>query len=783
MKPALWAGLRWTVVASVCCVCVAVATAQMIIIDNSDPEFAVLYGEWETGAYGIPYGEDYNWALTSGYGAGPAEVEWRPNLPEAGVYQVAIWYVEGGNRADNATFTVHYADGSTPVVVNQQINGETWFNLGTFSFEAGTAGFVTLHNDANPSVVIADAIRWTAASTTVELTMEASLPEWGTTEPEPGGPYTYYVSEVVPISAEAYEGYEFHHWTVSAGSPVTDPASPDTTVVMDQDKTVTAVFVEEGFTEAEFRAFWADAFHVGFKSESQIDDMIARAVIGNYNAIVPEVLAYQDYSDDDSGHGAYWDSNILPVAHDIQGDFDPLEYMVQQAHAAGLEVHPWLVAFRVSLSWPPAGNATLTGHPEWLMVVRDDMGGGPATVSGNYTLDPGSPDVQEYLMSIVRELVRNYQIDGIHWDYIRYTTDEAGYPAYTWYDRSGLARFQEITNYPGTPPVDYGPWDDFRRREITEVVRRAQVEMATIRSNPRQPLRHSAALITWGNAPADFENTSAWALFQNWREWMEEGYLDAGIPMTYYDYDVYPSWYRNWVDQEMLWRYERHMIVGPGIYLNSFANSVIEIEYAQSAGPDNIGADGICTYSYASTSGSRDWDWYPYVGGTAFAGPAAPPPMAWRDPNTATEGYVYGRVTDGSTGEPIDDATIELNGFPVVQTDGNGFYVITRVSAGPQGTAVPLSATDADYPEEAYRPTVLVERAGYTEANFALGTWLAGDYDVDGDVDFNDFAHFAPGMTGPDNSPPPAGCDLFDFDTDNDVDLTDFAVFQESFAQ
>ena len=76
---------------------------------------------------------------------------------------------------------------------------------------------------------------------------------------------------------------------------------------------------------------------------------------------------------------------------------------------------------------------------------------------------------------------------------------------------------------------------------------------------------------------------------------------------------------------------------------------------------------------------------------------------------------------------------------------------------------------------------MLVERAGFTEANFALGTWLPGDYDVNGHVDFNDFLWLAPCVTGPDNGPPPAGGDLFDFDHDTDVDLPDLAVFQRSF--
>jgi uncharacterized lipoprotein YddW (UPF0748 family) len=574
--------------------------------------------------------------------------------------------------------------------------------------------------------------------------MAATPADWGTTDPAPGGPYTYYVDETVSISAEAALGYDLDHWTVSAGAPVAEPTSPNTTVVMDESKTVTAVFAENTPVDPEFRAFWADAFHIGFKSQSQINDMIARAVAGNYNAIVPEVLAYQDYSDSYGGHGAFWNSSIVPKAHDIQGSFDPLAYMVQQAHASGLEVHCWLVAFRVCTSWPPAGNSIVAAHPEWIMVMRGDMGGGPATVDGKYTLDPGSPDVQEYLLSIVRELVTNYEIDGIHWDYIRYTNSGAGYPAYTWYDNSGLERFRRITGYSGTPPSDYEPWCDFRRREITELVRRAQVEMATITSNPRQPLRHSAALITWGDAPSNFEHTSAWARFQNWRLWMQEGYLDTGIPMTYYDYDTYPSWYRNWVDQEMVWRYDRHMVVGPGIYLNDFYDSVYEIQYAQ-----NAGADGICTYSYCGTcSGGTDWSWYTDWAPTVFPEPAPTPPMPWRDPLTATEGYVYGRVTDGATGEPLDDATIAVNGFATVQTDGNGFYVVTQLPADVGGTQLAISASYPGYPD-AVRPAVLLEPAGFTEANLALGAWLPGDYDVDADVDISDFEEFEPCVTGP----------------------------------
>ncbi|MBN1514615.1 MAG: family 10 glycosylhydrolase [Phycisphaerae bacterium] len=458
--------------------------------------------------------------------------------------------------------------------------------------------------------------------------------------------------------------------------------------------------------QSSMRAFWADAFHEGFRSTSQIDAMISMAMTGNYNAIIAEVLAYQDNVG--SGHGAYWNSSIVPKAGDIVGGIDPLAYLVQQAHANGLEVHCWLVAYRVSTAWPPSGNTVV--QPEWIMVPRSDMGGGPATVDGKYTLDPGSPEVQEYLVSIVRELVTNYEIDGIHWDYIRYTSTNAGYPADTGYDQSGLARFQDITGYVGTPPYSGEPsWDDFRRREIDELVRRVRAEIPSVTSNPRQPLRHTAALITWGDAPSNFESTSAYGIFQNWRYWMEQGYLDAGIPMCYYrEYNPpHDQWYRNWVDAAIGWRYDRHMYIGPGIYLNSFADSVTQMQYAR-----NAGADGLSTYSFASTNntGQIAADWYPYVAANLFTSSIPTPDMPWRDPAVAGEGTLWGRVTDRFTGEPIDNATVQAGPGGPIQTDGNGYYVVTLIPASPAGTAYNVTAS---YP-------------GYTDRT-VVGVVLAGD--------------------------------------------------------
>jgi len=128
-----------------------------IVVDNEDgsPAFS-LVGDWATGAYGIPHGTNYNWAYG---GSGDRTATWRPDLLYAGIYDVFAYWVQGSNRATNSPFIVHHLDGADTVRVNQEINGEQWYKIGSYPFEPGTDNDVTLTNDAD-QIVIADAVRW-----------------------------------------------------------------------------------------------------------------------------------------------------------------------------------------------------------------------------------------------------------------------------------------------------------------------------------------------------------------------------------------------------------------------------------------------------------------------------------------------------------------------------------------------------------------------------------------------------------------------------------------------
>ncbi len=466
-----------------------------------------------------------------------------------------------------------------------------------------------------------------------------------------------------------------------------------------------------------FRAVWVDAIYEGFKTTAQIDALVARAQQGNYNAIVAQVMNYQEAS---GYRGAYWNSSLVPKSPAVASGLDPLAYLCTKAHAAGIEVHAWLVTYRASNNWPPTGNSLLAAHPEWVTVPRAAIGGGPVTLDGHYFLDPGSPDVQEHLISIVRELVTNYPIDGINWDYIRYTQQDAGYPADSTYANSGLARFQRLTGTTEVPAANDSAWSDFRRRTIDELVRRCRMEIAAITSNPRQPLRMTGCLFCPGSASTNFTSTSAYILHQNWKHWVEMGWLDAGTPMNYKNEATYASAYRTWIDRVMSWRADRHMYCGQANYLNTMANSLAQMQYIYAAG-----AHGSVNYSYYSTTSSgNDWTWYPYMGAQLFTTPASTPTMPWWNPATATEGFLWGRVTDADTGEPIEDATVQAGSLPAVYTDGNGYYVISRIPASEAGTDYVVTAGRADYPAPVTHEAVTVTAGGASRDDFAISMQL-----------------------------------------------------------
>jgi uncharacterized lipoprotein YddW (UPF0748 family) len=473
----------------------------------------------------------------------------------------------------------------------------------------------------------------------------------------------------------------------------------------------------------QFRAAWADVFHVGMQNSSQVNTMISKLVAGHYNAVIVQVLAYMDNTP--SSHGAYWKSNILPRSAYVTSTFDPLAYLCQQAHANGIEVHAWLGGsgggmYRVCNVWPPAGNAGLAAHPEWFMVPRTNSEAGAVTsfvdgANNYYLLDMGSSDAQEYIVSVVRDLVTNYPIDGINWDDevdgVEYSPEGLGFPAYpaAAYPRSGLARYRTNTGLVGTPSATDAAYGNYRRRFKNELIARCQAEIQSIKTNPRQPLRHTAAVMAYGAPPStcDFSSEEAYLYYSDWPTMLQNGWLDAAIPMNYKNYTSNGSLYRGYCDRAFsCWRYSRHIYMGLGSYLEPTNEVMSELQYAYFTN----GFNGCVTYSYGVPSNDGG-DWWSFAGTNIYATVMTTPAMPWRNPATATQGLMWGRVIDAKTGSYVDDATVAVTGGPTMRTDGNGYFVATMIPATAAGTQRSTTAS----------------KAGKTPHTIPRATVLAGD--------------------------------------------------------
>ncbi|MCU6769735.1 family 10 glycosylhydrolase [Barnesiella propionica] len=112
-----------------------------------------------------------------------------------------------------------------------------------------------------------------------------------------------------------------------------------------------------------------------------------------------------------------WSTDLV-ATRGMDPGYDPLEFVVEEAHKRGIEVHAWINPYRyegVLYQWNGTPQAYRTEHPDWLL-----------DYPGASILNPGKPEVRNRITDIVSEIVRNYDVDGIVFDdyfYMEGTTD------------------------------------------------------------------------------------------------------------------------------------------------------------------------------------------------------------------------------------------------------------------------------------------------------------------------------------------------------------------------
>ena len=346
-------------------------------------------------------------------------------------------------------------------------------------------------------------------------------------------------------------------------------------------------------TDSQLRGFWVDTFNTRLNTPDDTASIVARAEEAHANSIFVQVRR--------RGDAWYLDAREpLPENVAIAEGFDPLLDLIARAHAARLEVHAFVV---VGAIW---NQSTLPANPTHVFNLHGFTAGGPHEAGTNWLtrtlvpdgtstsfggfrfgsdfwIDFGHPDAAAYTVNVLMHLVDRYELDGLHLDRIHYPEiaqngQDAGSGASVGYNDVSLERFRRRYNLPAgsVPAPADAAWNDWRRDQVTALVRRLYLEALAIK--PR--LIVSAAVVAIGDAPV---NEGAWAasdahgrVFQDWRAWTEEGIVDLVVPMVYRAEHTQAGAesFDGWVAWTRTHQYGRHAAVGLGAYLNSVEGTV-----------------------------------------------------------------------------------------------------------------------------------------------------------------------------------------------------------------
>lgn len=169
------------------------------VIDNPS---ATVVGTWTTASSSSDrYGADYRY---KGPGTGANYLQFTPNLPFGGTYDVYTWHSQGTNRSANTPHVITFNGGSSTVAVNQQTLGGQWVLLGRFNFLAGTSGNVRITDAFTGAslVAIADAIRFVGVGLPSNTT-NILTPQGYELRAKDLNPQSFYTLQATPMSSNA----------------------------------------------------------------------------------------------------------------------------------------------------------------------------------------------------------------------------------------------------------------------------------------------------------------------------------------------------------------------------------------------------------------------------------------------------------------------------------------------------------------------------------------------------------------------------------------------------
>ena len=284
------------------------------------------------------------------------------------------------------------------------------------------------------------------------------------------------------------------------------------------------------YVELEFKAVWISYLEFlaagkgGFTEEgfaTTIDTMFDNIVDMNMNAVVVQIRPFGD---------AMYESSYFPWSKYISGTqgvdpgFDPLEYMVAAAHERGLEFHAWLNPYRVTLA---STDYTKLAVDNPARIWHDDTDKtndrNILSFDGSLYYNPASKEVQTLITNGIKEIVDNYDVDGIHFDDYFYPV--LGTKFETTFDNIEYKKYvvECVTN--ANVPLTIPDW---RRNNVN-----------TLLKNVYKSIKKIDSSVQFGISPAGFINSlsSNMGYYVDVKTWLSsDGYIDYVCPQIYWTF-------------------------------------------------------------------------------------------------------------------------------------------------------------------------------------------------------------------------------------------------------
>jgi len=316
-------------------------------------------------------------------------------------------------------------------------------------------------------------------------------------------------------------------------------------------------FIVSGQPKHEFRAVWiATVDNIDWPSRGNYSTSMQKAEFirqldmhqrNGMNAVIVQVRPACD---------AFFPSDLEPWSEWLTGTqgkapvpwYDPLQFMIEETHKRGMEFHAWCnpyrAVFRVNRSSIAASHVSKV-HPDWILTYGDTK-----------YLDPGNKQVQLFVVSVIRDMLKRYDIDGIHFDDYFYPYRIAGK------EFPDNASFKKYGN-----GMDRDEW---RRSNVDSVI---LMLSRAIRQTKKTCKFGISPFGVWRNISQDPEGSDTHAGQTNYDDlyadillWLKNGWIDYVVPQLYWEFEQKNAPFGVLLDWWSKHSYGRPCYIGLGYY-------------------------------------------------------------------------------------------------------------------------------------------------------------------------------------------------------------------------